>query len=235
MSTSGGATWKKLDEGMDDGYAIAVAGNSLYQAGCVLDEESSVRKMAVFQSLDGGKTWARVMLHNNASVAKAIAAREGKKTVLFAGGQVTSFSSPKSLLYKSMNGGATWSEVTDLFGASTSVNAICFDPLNGKRVLVAADSGAWISEDDGVSWVAPSQTVAMTSIVPNSGKAGQFFAGSKDGVWMSDDGGKSWSKFGEGLVDHWITRLEIDAKNSILYAGTSRSGVMRMSLKVRGK
>ena len=220
---------------MNDGYAIAVAGNTIYQAGCALDEKSSVQKLAVFQSIDEGKTWTRVMLHNNASVAKTIAVRQGKKALVFAGGQATAHNPPKSLLFRSMNGGATWSEVTDLFGASTSLNAVCIDPTNARRVLVAADNGIWISDDEGVTWTAPSQSLAMTSVVANSLKAGQFFAGSKDGVWMSNDGGKSWSMFGEGLIDRWITRLEIDVKNSILYAGTNSTGVMRLNMKSRGR
>jgi photosystem II stability/assembly factor-like uncharacterized protein len=191
--------------------------------------------MAVFQSMDEGKTWTRIMLYNNAGVAKAIAVRLGGKPLLFAGGQATAHNPTKSLLFKSMNGGATWSEVTDLFGAAASVNAICFDPSNSKRVLVAADNGIWLSEDEGVTWTPPTQKQVMSSVVANSSKPGQFFAGSKEGVWMSNDGGRSWTEYGNGLTDRDITRLEIDVKNSLLYAGTQHAGVMRLSLKGQSK
>lgn len=220
---------------MDDGFAIAVAGNTMYQAGIAADEKSSVRRMAVFQSMDEGKSWTRTMLHKDASVAKAIAVRQGKKALIFAGGQATAHNPPKSLLYKSMNGGATWSEVAELFGASTCVNAICFDPTNPRRVFVAADNGIWTSDDEGVTWTAPKRAMALTSIVANSSKSGQLFAGSTRGVLMSNDGGKSWSQLGEELNDRLITRLEIDAKNGILYAGTNTAGVMRLKIEGRGK
>jgi ligand-binding sensor domain-containing protein len=102
-------------------------------------------------------------------------------------------------------------------------------------VLVAADNGIWLSEDEGVTWTPPAQKLVMSSVVANSSKPGQFFAGSKKGVWMSNDGGKSWVEYGNGLTDRDITRLEIDVKNSLLYAGTQHAGVMRLSLRGQGK
>ncbi len=235
MSTNGGAIWKKLDEKMDDGHALAVVGDAMYQAGCAIEDQSGVRKMAVFHSVNGGKTWSRSMLHENASVANAIAARPLGKPLLFAGGQVTSYPKPKSLLYKSINGGATWSEVTDLFGVSGSVNAICFDPSNPKRVLIGTERGVWISDDEGSTWTKPMQEIAVTSLVANPSKKSQFFAGSKQGVWMSADGGKTWSTFGGGVMDLSVARLDFDAKNMNLYAGTEHRGVMRIGLKARRK
>lgn len=229
MSTSGGATWKELDKTMDDGTKIAFG--SIYQAGCSIDQKTSVRKMAVFKSTDEGKTWKRTMFEKEEGILKALVVHPRNKKILFAGGQLGSYSStPKSMLYKSTDAGATWNEVGDLCRKPGGIESICFDPANPKRLVVVMKKSTYISEDEGTSWTP--QSVGGTCVVADPAKKGRFFLGSENGVWVSNDGGKSWKEMNEGLTSRSISCIDLDSKNSILYVGTSRAGVLRLSLAV---
>lgn len=228
MSTSGGAAWKELDKKMDDGSKIAFG--SIYQAGCMIDEKTSVRKMAVFKSTDEGKTWKRTLFEKEEGILRALVVHPRKKNVLFAGGQLGPYSTtPKSMLYKSTDAGATWNEVSELCRKPGGIESMCFDPANPKRLVVVMKKSIFISEDGGASWTA--QDIGGTCVVADPVKKGRFFLGSENGVWVSNDGGKSWKEMNEGLSNRSIACIDLDSKNSILYAGTSRGGVVRLKLR----
>ncbi len=227
MSTSGGATWKELDKTMDDGAKIAFG--SIYQAGCMVDPKTSVRKMAVFKSTDDGKTWKRTMFEKEEGILKGLIVHPRKKNMLFAGGTLGIYSSnPKSMLYRSIDAGATWNEIGELCRKPGGIESMCFDPANPNRLLVVMKKGVYISEDEGGSWKA--QDIGGTCVVADPVRKGRFFLGSENGVWLSNDAGKSWKEINEGLSDRSILCIDFDSKNSMLYAGTSRAGVVRLSL-----
>ena len=140
-------------------------------------------------------------------------------------------------IYRSTDGGHTWSRANADLPPDTSVASIRFDPQDGNRVL-AADGGIgnlFISEDGGLNWrQEPSISQVLT---PNSGigrlftriEDGQtvFYAGSRyDGVVRSLDGGLSWEWYGEGLTGSALRVRAFVDKNGALYAGT-HDGVWR--------
>ena len=142
-------------------------------------------------------------------------------------------------IYRSTDGGHTWSRANADLPPDTSVASIRFDPLDGNRVL-AADGGVgnlFISEDGGLNWrQEPSISQVLTS---NSGigrlftriEDGQtvFYAGSRyDGVVRSVDGGLSWEWYGEGLTGSALRVRAFVDKDGALYAGT-HDGVWRLT------
>ena len=142
-------------------------------------------------------------------------------------------------IYRSTDGGHTWSRAGVDLPADTSVASIRFDPLDGNRVL-AADGGVghlFISEDGGLTWrQEPSINQVLT---PSSGvgrlftrvEDGQtvFYAGTRfDGVVRSHDGGLSWEWYGEGLTGSALRVRAFADKNGALYAGT-HDGVWRLT------
>ena len=142
-------------------------------------------------------------------------------------------------IYRSTDGGHTWSRANADLPPDTSVASIRFDPQNGNRVL-AADGGVgnlFISEDGGLNWrQEPSINQVLTL---NSGigrlftriEDGQtvFYAGSRyDGVVRSVDGGLSWEWYGEGLTGSALRVRAFVDKDGALYAGT-HDGVWRLT------
>ncbi|MFH0991602.1 MAG: hypothetical protein V1799_16470 [bacterium] len=229
MSTSGGATWKEIDKTMDDGYALAHG--SFYAVGCMLDAATQSRKMVIYKSVDDGKTWKKNTLGDKEGYLKAIAVHPSDKNILLAGGQCTVRDGIQSKLYKSTNAGETWNEILAMEISKNSITALQYDPLKPERVLAATRTGLFLSEDGASSWSKAKENIAVTSLVADAKKPGRFFAGTPKGVLASEDGGKSWSEMNKGLTVKSVLCLEFDSKNSILYAGTSNGGVMRMNLK----
>ncbi len=142
-------------------------------------------------------------------------------------------------IYRSTDGGHTWSRADVELPADTSVASIRFDPQDGDRVL-AADGGVgnlFISEDGGQSWrQEPSINQVLT---PNSGVGRLytrvedgvtvFYAGSRyDGVVRSLDGGLSWAWYGDGLTGSALRVRAFADKEGALYAGT-HDGVWRLT------
>ena len=142
-------------------------------------------------------------------------------------------------IYRSTDGGHTWSRANADLPPDTSVASIRFDPQDGNRVLAADGSigNLFISEDGGLNWrQEPSISQVLT---PNSGigrlftriEDGQtvFYAGSRyDGVVRSLDGGLSWEWYGEGLTGSALRVRAFVDKNGALYAGT-HDGVWRLT------
>ncbi|MDE0204790.1 MAG: hypothetical protein OXP66_01995 [Candidatus Tectomicrobia bacterium] len=142
-------------------------------------------------------------------------------------------------IYRSTDGGHTWSRADVELPADTSVASIRFDPQDGNRVL-AADGGAgnlFISEDGGQSW---RQEVSINQVLtPNSGigrlftrvedGVTVFYAGTRyDGVVRSSDGGLNWAWYGEGLTGSALRVRAFADKEGALYAGT-HDGVWRLT------
>ena len=142
-------------------------------------------------------------------------------------------------IYRSTDGGHTWSRADVELPGDTSVASIRFDPQDGNRVL-AADGGVgnlFISEDGGQSWRQESSINQV--LTPNSGigrlftrvedGVTVFYAGTRyDGVVRSSDGGLSWAWYGEGLTGSALRVRAFGDKDGALYAGT-HDGVWRLT------
>ncbi len=142
-------------------------------------------------------------------------------------------------IYRSTDGGYTWSRASVDLPPDASVASIRFDPQDGNRVL-AADGGVgnlFISEDGGLNW---RQEESISQVLtPNSGIGRLFtriedgltvfYAGTRyDGVIRSFDGGLSWEWYGEGLTGNALRVRAFADKDGALYAGT-HDGVWRLT------
>lgn len=116
------------------------------------------------------------------------------------------------LLYKTVDGGATWASL-DLEGM-TAVEDIAIDPRDPSTLLAAGDGGLFRSADAGATWdrvgpdlgtIAPLfENVAFAPETPGVAYA----ASGNYGFFKSTDGGRTWT-----------------AKNEQLPAGAGRLGV----------
>jgi photosystem II stability/assembly factor-like uncharacterized protein len=163
----------------------------------------------VFRSADGGKSWQRSLYKDADTGAIDLAAEPGALHVVYASLWQTRrppwnvyppSSGPGSGLYKSNDGGKTWTALTGRGLPQTSGRiGIAVAPSQPQRVFAlvdATDGGLYRSEDRGASW----QRVSDDSRI---WKRGWYFGGvtvdptnpdvvyvCNTAVYRSDDGGK---------------------------------------------
>jgi len=120
----------------------------------------------VFRSADGGKTWQRVLFHDENTGAIDLAFEPGHPTTVYAALWQTRrppwsiyppSNGPGSGLYRSKDGGDHWEQLTahGLPSESLGRMGIAFAPSNPKRIYLIADAkdgGLFRSDDGGESW-----------------------------------------------------------------------------------
>src|SRR5215510_10637307 len=229
-STDAGKTWTHVGFGDSDAIAkirihptnpdiVFVADFGKY--GAPSDERG------VFKTVDGGKTWKKVLFKDNKTGASDIAIDRRNPSVMFAGlweayriEYQMSSGGPGSGFYKSIDGGETWREVTrnpglpsGLFG-KLSV-AVSGADSNRVYALIENENGGLFSSDDaGATWKLAN---AGRNIRQRAFYYTHLFAdpNNKDTIYMlntsafrSTDGGKTLTNIGNGTHgDHhdlWI-------------------------------
>jgi len=227
-----GASWDPVsdrDFGSSAVGAIAVAAsdpNVLF----VGMGESPFRNIAssqgdgIYRSTDAGRTWTHVGLEHVRQFGEIRIHPADPDTIWVAAQGNTYATEDDGGVYRSTDGGDTWTRVLEPLNRTTGTVDLALDPRN-PRILYAAQwdnqrsawslrsggpgSGIWRSRDGGDSWE------RLTEGLPEGmGKIGVAASGARDGrVWAiieaegdegglyrSDDGGESWTQINQERV-----------------------------------
>jgi photosystem II stability/assembly factor-like uncharacterized protein len=228
----GNLTWRSIGPAVSGGRVAAVAGtpqdDQLYYIGTAGG--------GVWKSSNGGATWAPVFDKQTAPAIGAVAIDPVNENVVYVG---TGESNPRNDvsygdgLYKSTDGGKTWSNVG--LRGTRHISRIVIDPKNPAHVVVGAlgdvfadspDRGVYVSFDAGRSWSktlyagprSGASDLAMDVRQPDTIFAGIWefrrqpwtftSGGPNDGLYKSTDGGKTWKRLtGHGLPDGITGRI----------------------------
>ena len=120
----------------------------------------------VFKTTDGGKTWTKVLYKNADTGATALAMAPDDPNVLYAALWQTRrppwnvyppSNGPGSGLYKSTDGGATWTQLTNGLPSHVGRIGISISPAMPHRIYANVDSsaglgGVYRSDDAGATW-----------------------------------------------------------------------------------
>ena len=181
----------------------------------------------VFKSTDGGSTFTP---QNNfgagpVPAVRALAIDPATPSTIYAG------TSTGDRLYKSTNGGGSWTAMNSGIVDCTLVSAIVIDPFNTSTVYAGCGSfssfGGSIHKttNGGTSWSPVNNGVspnfAITGMVADRTNASTVYASTAGGgVLKTINGGTNWNKAINGLGRSDIQALTADPTNSsILYAG----------------
>ena len=96
-------------------------------------------------------------------------------------------------VWKSLDGGTTWENTTDLPGAPTSMNEIYINPNQTNTILVATNKGVFKSTNSGNSWYNTLDDKIM-DLKAHPNNSNIWYAASKKRVYKSTNGGESFAK-----------------------------------------
>jgi photosystem II stability/assembly factor-like uncharacterized protein len=226
--------WRSTGPAIAGGRVTSVAGSThnpnLYYLGAAGG--------GVWKSENGGASWTPVFDREGAGAIGAVAIDPHDDATVWAG---TGESNPRNDvsygdgIYKSTDGGATWSNAG--LHDSRQISRILIDPNDANHVIagvlgnVFADGGergAYVTFDGGKTWTKTLDTgtgggvsdLAFSPKAPNVVFAGvwQFqrrpwtfrSGGDRDGLYRSTDGGRTWTRLtGNGLPSGLTGRIGV--------------------------
>ncbi len=170
----------------------------------------------LYYSNNSGISWT-LSLSNIA--VRAVAVHPVTPTVVLAGDR-------EEGLYRSADGGDSWSQVASTAGLDVRALALTSDVA-----YVGAGYDVLASADAGLTWsVAASFTSTVKTLAAHPTTSTLLYAGTfNHGLHRSTDGGDTWEGLTNGVpADAWVTSLSLAASPpEILYAGTWDGQVYR--------
>jgi photosystem II stability/assembly factor-like uncharacterized protein len=139
-------------------------------------------------------------------------------------------------LYKSLNGGTSWTDVTGTL-PDRYLSDITLDPTNDNRLYVAVmgfgsshlfrsdnQGGAWIDVGTGLPDV-PASAVEVDPQHPSN-----VYVGTDLGVYVSVDQGQDWHPFMTGMPTASVNDLKVSGPSRKIRAATHGNGVYERDL-----
>jgi len=227
-TTDGGESWSAMNSCPVGTRIQALAINP--QNPEILYATTEFDAMGILKSTNHGESWDYV--NNGLSVMNvtALTIDPQNPEILYACTDSGAYYPEYPLgIFKSTNGGETWSEVTNGLQAQ-SPTALAIDPKNPLVLYVGTLYGSvYKSSDGGESWNfswSPYSTISSLAIDPLSPEI-VYAATTSGGVFKSVNGGFNWSAVNAGLNAVYIRALAVDPQNEVtVYAGTG-SGIFK--------
>lgn len=167
-TTDGGKTWTHV--GLEKTMTIArirvhPTNPDVALVAALGNPYGPTQERGIFKTTDGGKTWARVLFRDEKTGAVDLSMDPKNPDVLYAGlwevfrtPHSLSSGGPGSGLFKSADGGSTWTELTKNAGLPTpiwgkiGVSVSAADPNRVYAIIEAQEGGVFLSDDAGTTW-----------------------------------------------------------------------------------
>ena len=252
-STDGGKTWTHL-EALRDGQqigqlAIDPANPDRVFVAVEGHPYGPNEERGLYRTLDGGKTFQRVLFVNDRTGASDVQIDPHNPKIVFAGmwqrqeapWENGSFGGSEGGLYRSTDGGDTWTKLTGN-GLPDSIMQVqlSISPANSHRIYAAIGQvdrtvGIYRSDDGGDHWVHTPENDTRPEARIGGGDVPVPVADPKDPntvyvatvvAWKSTDAGKTWTAFrgspgGDDYQNVWI-----NPNNNRIVALASDQGVI---------
>jgi len=217
-TTDGGLTWQEADSGIP---LFTVTGLSL-SPGNPATLFAATSGAGLLTSTDGGATWSAASSSLSDKYVSSVAMDPTNPAILYAGTDHPYNGNNPERLFKSVNGGAAWTQ-TSLNAQGSSVDIIAVNPGQSSQVFAASHgvSGLFQSPDAGATWTALATDTAcggINAILFDASGQTMYLAGTT-GVCKSTDGARTWALSPVANLAS-VQAICFDPRDaSILYAG----------------
>lgn len=132
-------------------------------------------------------------------------------------------------VYRSADGGASWSPANTGLQLPTSVNDLAFDPDDSRVLYAATSSGVFRSADRGDSWATTPGRLPtpVRSVAVDPASPAKLFTGTYDSrLFTTEEGGRPWRRTARELpISSNVTLLSIAPTDPSLVFVHSLAGV----------
>lgn len=241
-STDGGQNWAIAKQAtLANAVTIDPSNSGILYAGL----NSGDNHDYLLKSTDGGASWSEIRNELLKDGIRVIAIDPANTNIVYAGTKLavatggvvavhpskpnTVYMGADEKLYKSTNGGESWTEV---HSGRSSVTAIAIDPSRPSTVYIGNVNGIFMSSNGGDDWTPVNLGLRdpnILSIVIDPSQSDLVYAStSNEGVYISTNGGVRWTRVtGDSFTVSNIS-LAVDASSAgLLYAGTLGSSIWR--------
>ena len=245
-STDAGATW--VDLGLTDTRQIGAVivdpvDPNIVLVAAIGHAFGPNSQRGVFRTKDGGKNWSRVLYKNDLTGAIDLAADPHNPKIVYAAlwqvrRQPWNFASggPGSGLYRSLDGGLTWSQLsghglpTGILGRiDVAISAV--DPNRVYAMIEATDGGLYRSDDAGGQWRRVSEDGRLrqrawyfSKIYADPNALDTVYA-LNTGMLRSVDGGKTFNLVSATHGDHHALWIDPNNSNSLINANDGGASI----------
>jgi photosystem II stability/assembly factor-like uncharacterized protein len=141
-------------------------------------------------TLNGGKTWKNVTPGELTPWSKVsvMDASHFDSLTAYAAVNTIRLDDLQPHIYRTRDGGATWTHITSGIAPGATINAVREDPRRKGLLFAASETQVWISFDDGDHWQSLRLNMPATSIRDIVIKDDDLLAGTHGrGFWILDD------------------------------------------------
>jgi photosystem II stability/assembly factor-like uncharacterized protein len=174
----------------------------------------------LFKSSDGGTTWQQAGVGILSAMLGPVAIDPRSANTLYIAGHPINVDFPGVTLFKSTNGGTSWSPIASGISLSAGLG-VTVDPINTSTLYMTTEMGFIKSTDAGRSWKAinnglPECFCTFRPVVIDPQRSDTLYAIRFDGaIFKSTNGGQNWALNSRFAADS----LTVDPRDSnTLYA-----------------
>lgn len=226
------STYINGNNGITTGNAIAVdsAGNAHITGSTNSSDFPTVNGLKTtsnfFKTTDSAANWNNQNSGLTATSVNALAVAPNTPNTIY----TASFEG----VFRSSDGGTTWTKATGNGLSGTSPNAMAVDPTNASVVYVGTFGNLFKTTDGGNNWALvstiPLNFNTVSTIVFDPSSASTIYVGASNGVFKSTDSGATWitqNNFSIPFAPN-VRAIAVDPSAPLtVYAGTTNNGLFK--------